>query len=324
MLVKTPRILIIDKMHDSLPDLMRARNLSFAYHPEITPEQVYAELQKPYEGLVVRSKIRVTEELLDKSAGTLRFVGRAGAGVDNIDLPALQQRGIHLIHTPEGNRDAVAEHALGMLLNLLNHMRRADAEVRAGIWRREANRGLEIKGKTVGIIGLGNTGQAFARRLQGFDCELIAFDRSLAASPLPFVRLSSRAELLERADIISLHIPLDTENYHWVNASFFEQCRKPVFLINAARGAVLDLHALCQALESGKVRGACLDVLENEKLHTLNQDEKRWFTYLRNSDRVLLTPHVAGWTQESYRRINEVMVDKIMAWYHTAPETVPS
>lgn len=304
-------------MHESLPELCQSAELDFTYLPDIPPERVAEELNKGYDGLVLRSKLKVTESFLSQLKGGLKFVGRAGAGVDNVDVQALAQRGIHLIHTPEGNRDAVAEHTLGMLLSLLNRIHLADREVRQKVWRREANRGLEVKGKVVGIIGFGNTGQAFAKRLQGFDCEVIAYDRAQDEQKHPLARLCTLRELQERSDIISLHIPLDEKNYHWANETFLNAFKKPFFLLNASRGAVLDLSALCRALASGKVRGAALDVLENERLSTLSAEEEKWFDYLKNSERVLLTPHVAGWTQESYQRINEVMVEKIVAWQET-------
>ncbi len=307
-------ILVIDQMHESLASLFAGTDFLLTYLPNIKKESVAAELEKGYEGLILRSKIRITEELLAKTDHSLRFVGRAGAGVDNIELPALQKRNIHLIHAPEGNRDAVAEHTIGMLLTLLNHIHLADLEVRQGIWKREANRGLEIKGKTIGIIGFGNTGQAVAKRLQGFDCRVIAYDKQPQEKSQEYARLVSQETLQEEADIITLHIPLDEGNYHFVDARFLNNCRKNIFLLNAARGQVLDLVALCQALTLGKVRGACLDVLENENMKALNPSDLEWFGYLKKSRKVVLTPHVAGWTQESYQRINEVLFGKIVSW----------
>ncbi|MGF1533420.1 MAG: NAD(P)-dependent oxidoreductase [Bernardetiaceae bacterium] len=311
-----PYLLIIDDMHPSLHAALDQNNISYDYLPDIAPQSVGAQLQKGYQGLILRSKIQVTKDFLQKYGNELTFIGRAGAGVDNIDVYALSQQQITLIHTPEGNRDAVAEHSLGMLLTLLNHLHIADREVRQGKWYREANRGLEIKGKTIGIIGFGNTGQAVAKRLQGFDCQILVYDRKPKLDPIPsYIQATSLDHICAQADIITLHIPLDTENYHWVNDDFFARCQKPIFLINAARGPVLDLGALCRALENGRVRGACLDVLENEKLDSLSLTEQVHFDYLRQSKRVLLTPHIAGWTYESYQRISEVMAKKVVKWH---------
>lgn len=307
-----PYLLIVDQMHDSLPQMLDQAGCTFDYMPAIEAQKVQEQLNRnPYDGLIVRSKIRVTEAFLSGVRAPLKFIARAGAGTDNIELAALQKRKITLLNAPEGNRDAVAEHTIGMLLTLLNHIHTADQEVRQKIWLRQANRGREVKGKTVGIIGFGNTGQAVAQRLQGFGCSIIAYDREPSAAVPKTAQLVSKAELLARADIITLHIPLDEANKNFVDASFLEACKDGIFILNAARGQILDTQALCEALETGKVAGAALDVLENEKLAHLSPQEERWFKYLQNSKRVLLTPHVAGWTHESYRRINEVLVKKI-------------
>ncbi|CAA9267942.1 MAG: D-3-phosphoglycerate dehydrogenase [uncultured Cytophagales bacterium] len=303
------RILVIDLMHESLLPLLAEKGLSADYRPGIKREEVY-DAVGDYEGLVVRSKITVDEALLQR-APRLRFIARAGAGMDQIDVEACRKRNIALFNAPEGNRVAVAEHALGMLLCLFNKLHLADRQVRGGTWDREGNRGVELMGKTVGIIGYGNTGREFARRVQAFGCPVLAYDKYLRGYGDAFAQESTPEAIFEQADVLSLHVPLTPETLGWVDEAFLGRFRKDIYLVNTARGEIVPLPGLVTALGSGKVRGACLDVLENEKLATLNPAQKAAFEALAASDRVLLTPHVAGWTHESYRKINLVLVEKI-------------
>jgi D-3-phosphoglycerate dehydrogenase len=303
------KILVIDLMHESLLPLLAAKGLSADYRPGIKREEVY-DAVGDYEGLVVRSKITIDEALLQR-ATRLRFIARAGAGMDQIDVEACRKRNITLFNAPEGNRVAVAEHALGMLLCLFNKLHLADRQVRGGTWDREGNRGVELMGKTVGIIGYGNTGREFARRVGAFGCPVLAYDKYQQDYGDAFAEASSLEAIFEQADVLSLHVPLTTETLGWVDEAFLGRFHKSIYLVNTARGEIVPLAGLVAALKSGKVHGACLDVLENEKLAMLNPDQRVAFEALAASDRVLLTPHVAGWTHESYHKINLVLVEKM-------------
>ncbi|MDX5346346.1 MAG: NAD(P)-binding domain-containing protein [Hymenobacteraceae bacterium] len=307
--------LIIDPMHSSIIPLLEEIGIQVSYQPEIKPDQVKSALPG-FQGLIMRSKINITPQILSE-AKDLKFIARAGAGVDNIDQEVLDLHKITLLNAPEGNRDAVGEHTVGLLLSLLHKIAKADKEVRNRIWNREENRGEELNGKTVAIFGYGNMGRAFARRLSGFGCTVIAYDRSDKQTPDEFAQLVSIPEIFEKSDIVSLHIPYTPENYHFANEAFLRSFKKPIRLINTARGEVLDYEALVKLLKSGKVIGAALDVMENEKLHTLTEPQLQTFEYLMQSPVTVLTPHVAGWTQESYLKINQVLVSKIKHFIKT-------
>jgi D-3-phosphoglycerate dehydrogenase len=309
MRLQNSKVLIVDKMHESIFPLLEEIGIEADYQPHLSKEEILEKLGT-YEVLFVRSKIAIDQALLER-APALKLVGRAGAGIDQLDVEALEQRGIRIINAPEGNRDAVAEHALGMLLCLLNNILRADAQVRQGIWDREGNRGTELAGKTVGIIGFGYMGQAFAQRLSGFNCQILAYDKYRTGFGNGLVQESSIEKIWEEADVLSLHIPLNEENRGVINTAYLEKFRKPILLLNTARGELLPLKDLLRAMKNGNVYAAGLDVLENEKLHQLSATEKENFTYLVQNDRVLFSPHVAGWTHESYRKINEVLVEKL-------------
>ncbi|MBH8569087.1 hypothetical protein KB206_09350 [Microvirga sp. STS02] len=306
--------LVVDEMHPSLQPLLQSIGVEIDYQPSLTASQVPAALAaKPYEGLVVRSKLRVTADLLAHGP-QLRYVARAGAGTDNIDEAAMAAAGVALLNAPEGNRDAVGEFAMGLLLGLLRNIARADHEVRNGQWRREANRGTEIGGKTIGLLGYGHMGRAFARRLGAFGCTVLAHDSDPAVCTDGHATLVPLAELQTRADVLSLHIPYSAANHHFVDEVFLTDFAKPVWVMNTARGEVVDQAALVRALQNGTVRGAALDVLDNEKLNTLSPAQQATFDFLRAAPNVVLTPHVGGWTFESYARINEVLVEKIRAF----------
>ncbi|AMM51969.1 phosphoglycerate dehydrogenase [Rufibacter sp. DG15C] len=308
------RCLIVDLMHESLLPMLENMAVEVTYVPHIKKDQV-AELLPFYDMLMVRSKLRVTEELV-AAAPRLKVVARAGAGVDNIDDGVLERHNITLLNAPEGNRDAVGEHTLGLLLTLFRKINSGDAEVRKGLWLREENRGEEIGGKTVGIIGYGNMGKAFAKRLAGFDCEVLAYDVQAVTKPFSYVKLCVLEEIQERADVLSLHIPFTKNNRHLVSEAFIDRFQNPFWLLNTARGEVVDHAALVKGLKHGKILGAALDVLENEKLSTLSLDQQKRLQFLYDHPRVVLTPHIAGWTHESYQRINEVLVQKLTAYLH--------
>jgi D-3-phosphoglycerate dehydrogenase len=303
-------ILIADEMHPSLFALLGQAGFSYDYQPKITRNELLGRLAA-FDGLIIRSKTTVDKELLDK-APRLRFIGRAGAGLDLIDLDAIKERNILVFHAGTGNRDAVGEQAVGMLLALLTNIVRADREVRNGIWDREGNRGYELGSLTVGLIGYGNNGQATARRLSGFGCRVLAYDKFRQDYGDQYAQEASLNQLMAGADVISLHVPLTDDTRMMINDEFIEQTAKPFYLMNVARGEITSLSAVVRGLESGKVRGACLDVLENEKLDKLTPGQQASFDYLRQSDRVILTPHIAGWTHESYVRINEVLVRQLV------------
>jgi D-3-phosphoglycerate dehydrogenase len=304
------RVLIIDEIHPSLFPMLESIGMEADYRPDIKPVEV-CEALAGFDGLIVRSKMRITAETI-RLADQLKFVARAGAGVDNIDAEALQERGIALIGANEGNRQAVGEHALGMLLSLMRNITRGDRQVRGKVWLREENRGEEISGQTVGIIGYGNMGQSFARVLGGFGCRILAYDRYAEEKIGAPAERVSLEELQAEADIVSLHIPYIPENRAFANDDFFRAFRKPVWFMNTSRGEVVDQTALVEHLQAGTLKGAALDVLENEKLHTLTAHQEQNYTYLAAADNVVLTPHIAGWTHESYVKINEVLVEKLV------------
>lgn len=312
--------LVVDEMHPSLLPLLAEIGVQADYRPDLTAADIPAALAAhPYEGLVVRSKLRVTAALLARGPH-LRYVARAGAGTDNIDQPALAAAGVALLNAPEGNRAAVGEYALGLLLALFRNIARADHEVRRGQWRREANRGEEIGGKTVGLLGYGHMGRAFARRLAGFDCTVLAHDVDPQCAADGYAALVSLPELQARADVLSLHIPYSAANHHFVNAGLLAAFAKPLWVLNTARGEVLDHAALVSGLQAGTVRGAALDVLENERLSALTRAQQVAFDFLKNAPNVVLSPHIGGWTHQSYVRINEVLVEKIRAFRASQPE----
>jgi len=309
MLQSSFTCLIIDYMHPSIVPMLEALGISVSYQPEIKAQAVKSMLPG-FNSLIVRSKLFVSEELL-QGADKLQLIARAGAGVDNIDEAALRRRRITLLNAPEGNSDAVGEFTLGLLLALFRNVVKANQEVREGIWLREENRGEEIMGKTIGIFGYGNMGRAFAKRLAGFSCEVLAYDSNAAVQPDNFAKLVSLQELQEQADVVSFHIPFTPENKHLGKESFFNAFRKNIWVLNTARGEIMNQTDLVKLLQSGKIKGAALDVLENEKLSSLTPEQQLNFSYLARNEKIILTPHIGGWSHQSYVKINEVLVQKI-------------
>jgi len=268
-------------------------------------------------GIVIRSRITLSKESIEQLPH-LQFIARSGSGLENIDVSACEEKGIHLFNSPEGNRNAVAEHALGMLLSMFNHIAISNREIRRGIWDREGNRGLELDGKTIGVIGFGNNGAAFAKKLSGFDVKLMAFDKYKTGFGDRFVQECTLEAILDQADVISFHIPQNKETIHFLNESFLERCSKPIYLINVSRGKIVDTKALVNGLKSGKIKGACLDVLEHERSSFesfFEQEPSEDLSYLLSAKNVLLSPHVAGWTTESYFKLSNVLAEKIAAYY---------
>ncbi|MBQ6046097.1 MAG: hypothetical protein IJL38_00545 [Bacteroidales bacterium] len=308
----TKKILIIDDVHPVMVERLREAGLEVCVNPGMSRRELLKAVGE-YDGLVVRSKIEVDREVLD-AAGKLHCVGRVGAGMETIDVEYAEGKGIRCLNSPEGNRDAVGEHAVGLLLALLNNIARADSEVRGGLWQREANRGVELQGKTVGIVGYGNMGAAFARRLQGFGCRVAAYDKYKKGFGSEYVEEVTLEQLYEESDVVSLHVPLTDETRYMVDRRFLERFSKPIYLLNTSRGAVVKTVDLVKAMESGSVTGAALDVLEYENMTADamgGEHEPEALTYLKKSPRVVLTPHVAGWTAESKVKLAAVLAEKI-------------
>ena len=301
------RILIADDIHPIFIEQAEALGYDCDYQPKIKLDEAL-QIIANYEGLVIRSKFNVDKQVID-AATKLQFVCRAGAGMDNIDEGYASQKNIVLINASEGNMDAVGEHTIGLLLSLMNNFNNADAEIRAGKWQREANRGYELKGKTVGIIGYGFMGKSFAKKLSGFEVNVIAYDKYKTGFSDKYAREVSMEEIVKHSDVVSLHIPLTSETKGLVDDEYLFHFKKPIFFINVSRGGVAKVQAVLNAVKQGKVLGAGLDVLEVEKFPALA--DQPWFEELRQSGKVILTPHVAGWTFDSYRRISEVMGEKL-------------
>ena len=306
------KILCIDSNHSVLHETL----ISNGFHCDLFWNQSADALKKllpNYEGIVIRSKFKITQQLID-SAPNLKCIGRVGAGMENIDVEYANSKGITCVSAPEGNRDAVGEHALGMLLMLLNNLKRADNEVRHGIWKRAENRGFEIAGKTIGIIGYGNMGSAFAKRLQGFSCKVFVYDKYKTGFGNEFVTEATLEQIHEEADIISIHTPLTDETTYLINDAFISSCKKNIYIINTARGKSLNTVDLVAHLKSGKVLGACLDVLEYESTSFENIDTTTLpepMQYLLKSEQVILTPHIAGWTHESNYKMSLIIAEKM-------------
>ncbi len=296
-------------MHNSIVSLLEAKGFSVDYRPDLSREGI-KDVINNYQGLIIRSKTVVDADLLGDSK--LKFVARAGAGIDNLDQEAINNSGIRMLNAPEGNRDALAEHTIGLLLALLNNIHTADRQIRGGKWIREKNRGCELRGKTVGIIGYGNMGQAFAKRLTSFECQILAYDKYKSGFSNQFVIESSLEDIFEKANILSLHLPLTHETRNMADFNFFSKFRNSVVVINTSRGEILSLKALKYYLEKNKIIGAALDVLENEDIKKLDDDERKMFNFLIESNKIILTPHIAGWSFESYELISQVLAEKII------------
>jgi phosphoglycerate dehydrogenase-like enzyme/predicted enzyme related to lactoylglutathione lyase len=310
------KILQLDSNHPLLKESLI--NLGFEVEDDFTSSKTEIESKiANYEGVIIRSRFKIDKSFLEK-ASNLKFVGRVGAGLENIDQKFANTKEIHLIAAPEGNSNAVGEHALGMILSLFNKLKKADLEIRSGQWKREDNRGIELEGKTIGIIGYGNMGKAFAKKLRGFDVEVLCYDILDGVGDLNCKQVSLK-ELQEKTDVLSIHTPQNELSHKMVNSTFIHQFKKPFYLINTARGSAVETSDLVDALTSGKILGACLDVLEYEKSSFENFFESEnlpdAFQYLIKSDKVLLSPHVAGWTVESHVKLAQTIADKIEALY---------
>lgn len=305
------KVLISDDVHQLLIDGLTQAGYSCDYRPAISLKEVLAIIHE-YQGIIINSKILVDRTFLDKAV-QLKFVARLGSGLEIIDLDYAQEKKILVHRAPDGNCDAVAEHALGMLLAFAINLRRSDAQVRQKNWQREQNRGWELMGKTIGIIGFGYTGQAFAQRLAGFGMKVLAYDKYLSDYTLnmPHVQESSMEAIFDQADILSLHLPATAATQKMVDTAYWEKFRKPLVLVNTSRGNIVCTESLLRALENQKVLGACLDVFENEKPETYTREQNLVFQKLFERENVLLSPHIAGWTKESKERLAKLLLDRI-------------
>ena len=306
------RVLFIDRVHRSLKNNLEENHFVCDESYHLSKKEI-EKIINNYEGIVIRSRFKIDSNFIDR-AKKLKFIARAGSGIENIDVEFAESKNIKCFNASEGNKQAVAEHAIGMILSLFNNLNKSDKEVREGIWEREGNRGIELSGKTIGIIGFGNNGSAFAEILKGFNMKILSFDKYLSK----YLYESSIKEIYENADIISLHIPLTKETTYMINDEFINNFKKDFYLINTSRGECVNTNSLVNALQNGKIKGACLDVLEYEETSFENLSQEGFTTemkYLIESEKTILSPHVAGWTAESNRKIVEVLTEKITSYF---------
>ncbi|MGH1337457.1 MAG: NAD(P)-dependent oxidoreductase [Aureispira sp.] len=308
----TPRVLVTDGVHPLLLEGLTAAGYTCTYLPKIDLETT-RQLVGEYQGIIINSKILVDRAFLE-GAPYLKFIGRLGSGLEIIDLEAAREHQVAVIRAADGNCDAVAEHALGMLLSLANNLRQADQQVRQFVWEREQNRGWELWGKTIGIVGFGYTGRAFAQRLAGFGMKILAYDKYKTnyATDLPQVQECSMDQLFAEAQILSLHLPATTETKGMADEKYWKCFQNQLVVVNTSRGNIVPTKDLVKALKEGRLKGACLDVFENEKPITYNTEETAIFQQLFQQENVLLSPHVAGWTSESKERLAKLLLHRIM------------
>jgi D-3-phosphoglycerate dehydrogenase / 2-oxoglutarate reductase len=303
------KIIITGSAHEWMINHLRQSGYDVMYSPEISYDELTSVIPGA-EGLVVTTRLDIDKPLID-NATQLKWIGRLGSGMERIDVKYAESRGILCVSTPEGNRNAVAEHTLGLLLSLMNNISCSHDEIRKGLWLREPNRGIELRGKTVGIIGFGNTGSSFASLLLAFGVTVLAYDKYKFGFGKDFIKETSLEQLCRYSDVISFHVPLTEETLHIADRSFFHSLEKKPWVLNTSRGSVIDTKALIEALKEGRIRGAGLDVLENEKPETFTASEKKQMDWLLNRPDTIITPHIAGYSQEAFLKMAEVLLQKL-------------